>query len=187
VDELNLTQNQLLLAISAGSFLIGAILMRLFARPANKSDKHEDPRNHQIRGLEADLRGVRRQLAEAEEVLETRNEEFNTAAANLHETRTNLIDKEEEVELLNAELKLSVIKTRELRQELQDHASETIRGNVRAQEAETELEVARAGSEAVLSEIGRLQEERQEMTNTMRRLEENMLSGEEMFGEEVDK
>ena len=79
-----------------------------------------------------------------------------------------------------------MIRTRELRQELQDRASETIRESVRAREAETELEVARAGSEAVLSEINRLQEERKDLTNTMRRLEENMLPDGELFGEEPE-
>ena len=196
MELINLTHNQLLMAVGAGSFLIGAVLMRLISGSSSKKDEEsEDPRNHQIRGLEADLRSLRRQSEEAEQALEDKDAEFNTSVETLREVRATLIDREEDVEALKAELKGSVIKTRELRQELQSHASETIRQNVRAEEAETELEVARAGSEAVLGEIGRLQEERKDLTNTMRRLEQNilpdieesMLPDEALFGEESDK
>jgi uncharacterized protein YhaN len=191
------------MAVGAGSFLIGALLMRLIGGSSSKEEEQrEDPRNHQIRGLEADRRALHRQSEEAQQALVDKDAEFNTSVETLREVRATLIDREEDIEELKADLKGSILKTRELRLELQSHASETIRQNVRAEEAETELEVTRAGSEAVLGEIGRLQEERKDLTNTMRRLEknmlpdleekilpdieENMLTDEALFGEKSD-
>jgi chromosome segregation ATPase len=187
VELLELDHNQMLMAISAVSFMVGALLMRAFSKPRQKESASEDPRNHQIREMEADLRTVRRQSAECEMALDNKIEEFDTAVTTMQELRATLAEREEEFNHLKSELKGSVSKTRELRTELQDRATETIREHVRAQEAETELEVARAGSEAVLSEISRLQEEQKNMTDTMRRLEDQMLPDEELFGDDAHK
>lgn len=181
----DLTQNQMLIAAAAGAFLVGVVIARLIFKERDRAE--EDPRNHRIRELEADLRSLRRKYEESEDVLERTTTDFNIAVEELRTSKNNAIDKDEEIDRLSAELKHSVIRTRELRQELQDRASETIREHVRAREAETELEVARAGSEAVLSEINRLQEERENLTNTMRKLEENMFADDELFGEDADR
>lgn len=175
------------MAVCAGSFVLGALLMRVSSPSANNQNEKEDPRNHRIRELEADLRTMGRRCEEAEQALDAKTEEFETAVQTLQDTKGQLIECQGELDSLREELKGSVGKTRELRQELQDRATETIRESVRAEEAETELEVARAGSEAVLGEISRLQEERKSMTDTMRHLEENLLSDEDMLGGDADK
>ena len=166
----------------AVSFLVGAIAMRLVSRPAKKQPTTEDPRNHRIRELEADLRASKKEFVECQDALEVKTEEFETAVETLREVRAELSERTEELEESKGDLKGSVAKTRELRTELQDRATATIREQVRAEEAETELEVARAGSEAVLGEINRLQEERKNLTDTMSKLEESLLPDEDLFG-----
>jgi len=161
-----------MLAIGAAGFIVGCVLTRVLHNSGQKSGKHEDPRNHRIRELEADLRSVKRQLEGSEEELAATNEEFKTAVATLQHLRANAAEKDEKIAQLEKGVKESVAKTRELRKELQDRAAERLHEHVRAMQAETELEVTRAGSEAVMSEINRLQEERKHMTSTMKALGE---------------
>ncbi len=101
--------------------------------------------------------------------------EFETAVETLQELRTKIAGVESESDELRHENKSSVAKMRELRVELQDRATQTIREHMRAEEAETELQVARAGSDAVLSEISRLQAERERLTDSMRIMEEQVV------------
>jgi chromosome segregation ATPase len=180
VDLTELNNSQLMLAIGAAGFVVGCVLTRLLHKSDKKSSKREDPRNHRIRELEADLRAVKRQLDGCDEELAATNEEFKTAVATLQHLRTELADRDTKIEQLEHDLKGSVAKTRELRTELQDRATEGLREHVRARDAETELEVSRAGSEAVMSEISRLQEERKHMTNTMKALGENLMPDNEL-------
>ena len=180
---LNLDHSQTLVVIAAAAFVVGALVASILFKPSKRHKRSEDPRNHQIRQLEADLRTVKRQASEAEQALDLKIGEFEQSVETLREVRGTLADRDAELDALKTDLKGEVKKTRELRQTLQDRATETIREHVRAQEAETELEVARAGSEAVLGEISRLQEERKNLTNTMRQLEENLLPDEDLFDE----
>ena len=53
---------------------------------------------------------------------------------------------------------------------------------MRATEAVTELQVERAGSEAVMNEITRLQQEREQLSATMQKLGGSLLMDEELFG-----
>ena len=96
-----------------------------------------------------------------------------------------LAARDKELTQLRGELRDEARKVRELRQELQVRATETIREHVRAEEATSELEVARAGSDEVRSELSRLQEERKSLTSTMRQLEDT-LRGEDRSPAEAD-
>ena len=176
-----LNNDQLMMAIGAAGLIVGCLLTRMLSKSGRNNAKHEDPRNHRIRELEADLRSVKRQFEETEDELSATNEEFKTSVATLQHLRTKLAERDAKVEELTQELKGSVAKTRELRTELQDRAAEGLREHVRAQQAETELEVTRAGSEAVMSEISRLQEERKHMTNTVKALGDQLLPADELF------
>ena len=180
MDLTELNNSQMMLAIGAAGFIVGCVLTRVLHNSGQKSGKHEDPRNHRIRELEADLRSVKRQLEGSEEELAATNEEFKTAVATLQHLRAKVAEKDEQLEKLDHDLKGSVAKTRELRKELQDRAEDRLREHVRAMQAETELEVTRAGSEAVMSEINRLQEERKHMTNTMKALGDHFKADSEL-------
>ena len=180
------------MAIGALGLVVGALLMRMFTKPVDNAPVSEDPRNHQIRGMDADLRTTRRQLVDIEQALQEKTEEFDTAVETMQGLRATSVELEEELARLKGDLKGSVTKTRQLRTELQNRATETIREQVRAEEAETELDVARAGSEAVLSEISRLQQEHKKMTDTMTGIEDPFLADEDfldagLFGEDVGK
>ena len=71
---------------------------------------------------------------------------------------------------LKEDLKISCAKTVELRQELTDRAEQTIRGQLELDEMKTELQVTKAGTDAVLDEINRLNQEREELSDTVRGL-----------------
>ncbi|MDP6437855.1 MAG: hypothetical protein QF790_11275 [Gammaproteobacteria bacterium] len=187
VEFPDLNPTQLLIAASGAGFLLGCLLSRMASRAANQHSATEDPRNHLIRELEADLRTVRRQYEDSQQALAEKSEEFATAVETLQELRSTMAELEEEAEDIRTENKSSVAKMRELRHELQDRATQTIREHMRAEEAETELQVAKAGSDAVLSEINRLQAERKQLTDTMRILEEQvMLDGDSMESDDVE-
>jgi chromosome segregation ATPase len=186
VDFSELTSNQLLIAASAISFVVGSMLMYMLFRPGGNAAVSEDPRNHRIRELEADLRSSQRECTETQEVLEEKTAEFNTAVETLRDVRSTLADNEAELENLKDDLKGAVLKTRELRQVLQDRATETVREQARAADAETELEVAKAGSDAVMGEITRLQEERKQLTNTMKTMGDHFLPDEDLISSDFD-
>jgi chromosome segregation ATPase len=181
VNLTQFSQNQLALVCAVIGFIAGLMLMRAFFKPKQKEQTTEDPRNHQIRELEADLRAAKRELGDCEEALEEKTEEFNTSVETSQELRATLAERDARLDELQGDLKGSVAKTRELRTELQDRATATVREQVRATEAETELEVARAGNEAVMSEITRLQEEQKSLTDTMQNLGDVLLPDEELF------
>lgn len=174
--------DQLMLAIGAGSFVAVVIFAKLLSRLAGRGSLHEDPRNHRIRELEADVRTTRRQLADREEALEKKTAEFAASVATLQELRSTIALRDKRIRELEVDLRSSIAKTNELRRELQDRAAETVREQVRAEEAVTELQVERAGSEAVMTEIARLQQERQQLSATMQKLSGSMLMDEELFG-----
>jgi predicted nucleic acid-binding Zn-ribbon protein len=176
VDLSNLSPNQLFAAVGVLSFIFGMALMCVVNRANSSTSDAEDPRNHYIRGLEADLRTAHRQMAENGTVQTSQADELGMVVGNNQNLQQRLTAIEDEVTKLQQELRKESLKVRELRQQLQDRATETIREHVRAEEATTELEVARAGSEAVVSEINRLQEERKCLTSTMRQLEDSMLA-----------
>ena len=184
MDFTELTNQQLMIAAALAGFVVGSVVIGIFARASARDTDHEDPRNHQIRELEADLRTLRRESEENNDELQGKAAEFNTAVESLQALRSTLAERDATIAELQVDQKSSVLKIRELRHELQDRATETVRNHVRAEEAETELEVARAGSEAVLSEMVRLQEEHKHLTDTQETLGKHFLPDEELFAKE---
>jgi predicted nucleic acid-binding Zn-ribbon protein len=181
VDFTELNSQQLMIAAALAGFVVGSVVIRIFTRVPVQDTTNEDPRNHKIRELEADLRTLKRESEDNSDDLKDKESEFNTAVESLQELRSTLAERDATIAELQVDQKSSVVKIRELRHELQDRATETVRNHVRAEEAETELDVARAGSEAVLSEIVRLQEERKHLTDTVETLGNHFLPDEELF------
>jgi chromosome segregation ATPase len=132
--------------------------------------------NHRIHALQADLRVAQRKAEEAELALE-RNREESEAARREGQTKTEeLAQRYREIEQLRESLAAECAKTQGLRHELTNRAEETIRAGVRVKDAETELSVARAGSDAVLDQIQRLAAEREELTGRLRALQAEVTS-----------
>ncbi len=127
--------------------------------------------DHRIRALEADMRIAQRKAEEAELALERHREESDAIGQQLRAKSDKLAEHEGEVKRLRQSLADECTKTQRLRQELTNRAEETIRASVRVKDAETELSVARAGSDAVLDQIQRLAAEREELTGRLRILQ----------------
>ncbi|MCC7258918.1 MAG: hypothetical protein IT486_11165 [Gammaproteobacteria bacterium] len=130
-----------------------------------------DKAQHRVRALEADLRVAQRKNEEAELALERMREEADGMRHELAAKSEQLAARDDEVGRLRQNLSDECAKTTSLRQELTNRAEETIRASVRVKDAETELSVARAGSDAVLDQIRRLAAEREELTGKLRALQ----------------
>jgi len=160
MDLTDFNQDYLLAAVAAVSFVVGTLFARLVFGSGKSAAAGEDPRNRRIRQLEADLKVAQRRLEEYTRQLDTKTAEFDQTMATVHDLNALLEERDGEVAGLRGEVKSAVAKTRELRRELTDRAAETIREHVRAEEAHTELAVAQAGSDAIISEFSRLQNSR---------------------------
>ena len=110
-----LSTQQLFVAIGVAGFLVGGLIAMLLGGAFRGREDGEDPRNHTIRSLEADLRTAQREISELRSELEDKTEEFNTSVATLQELRVTMSEREQHAEELEADLKESVRKTRELR------------------------------------------------------------------------
>ena len=174
--------DQFMVATGVACFVLGVMLTMLIKYLSRRSSAHEDPRNHKIRELEADLRATRKSLAEKEQALEQKSAEANTAVSTLQELKTTLAARDKRIDVLSTDLRGSLEKINDLRRELQDRAAERVHEQLRAEAAVTELEVERAGTEAVMTEITRLQEEREQLTASMKQLGGIMLLDDELFG-----
>ncbi len=151
-----------------GGWAMGRIGSWLSAR---KADGRTESVDHRIRALEADLRVAQRKAEEAELAIERNREETDALRAQAQAHAAVLAGKDGELEQLHKRLSDECAKTQNLRHELTNRAEETIRASVRVKEAETELSVARAGSDAVLEQIQRLAAEREELTGRLRALQ----------------
>jgi chromosome segregation ATPase len=156
MDWRTLNHDYLMAAIAGGAFLLGVLLTAL-ARSGKSASLSEDPRNNQIRQLEADMRVNERRLKEVVEKLDSRNNEYDDSVGTVHDLEAVLAEREGEVEKFRQEVHAAVKKTQELRLELTDRAAETIREKVKVKEYETELDVVKAGSQVMAGEFARLQ------------------------------
>jgi chromosome segregation ATPase len=148
---------EVLFAVAAGLvFLLGAIVSRLLSGNSRVRGG-EDKRNHRIRQLEADLRLLQRKYDEACAALDASDAAKQAGEATIHDLNALLEERGQKLAAVTKEMKTAVAKTRELRQTLAERAAETIREHVRAEEARTELEVVRAGSDVMMSEFERMQ------------------------------
>lgn len=147
-------------------YVAGALLLLMgcwlsVRRIRRRKELQEDPRDSQIRQLLADIKLANRQLEEVREQLESRQAECEEAVATTQELKATLTKRDAEVTELRTGLQKETARTRELRQEIADQAQERLREQVIRKQAETELEVAQAGNEAVIDEFTRLQQQQE--------------------------
>lgn len=152
----------------AGGWALGRVGSWITDRHAGRRPEDID---HRVRALEAELRVAQRKAEEAELAIERNREEVDALRTAAAASAANLAGKDEEIQRLGQRLASECNKTDQLRRELTDRAEETIRASVRAKEAETELSVMRAGSDAVLEQVHRLAAEREELTGRLRALQ----------------
>jgi len=166
-----LTIQEIMLIFAAIGILGGWAVGRLVARLGSRSSTRAVEGDHRIRALEADLRIAQRKAEEAELALELHREEFEALKREVETRAADLAGREQEIQRLQKSLSDECAKTQSLRGELVHRAEETVRAGVRAKDAETELSVVRAGSEAVLDQVQRLAAEREELTGRLHLLE----------------
>lgn len=162
-----------LVGLFAG-WVVGRIAAWLRNRRAGAHPTEE--LNRRIRSLEADLRVAQRKAEEAELALEKGREESDVLRRDLQARNERLAEHERDLQRLRMRLGEECSKTHNLRQELTAKAEETIRATVRVRDAENELSVARAGSDAVMEEVRRLAAEREQLTGRLRSLQAELTS-----------
>ena len=143
-----------LLIATAGAFLLGWIIGRVgAAMSARARAKKRDPRDTQIRSLEAELRIAASEAEKAKEDLEKRTQELADAREDTEKRDNVITDQQSRIAQLRRDLKESVIKTRELRAELSNRAEENVRSEVKLREVETELSVAQASTDMIATGV----------------------------------
>ena len=156
--------------IGVAAFVAGYLVAMLGRVVSNRAKKErEDPRDHRIRALEADLRLAERQASEYDTQTSNAQTHQEEALAKMTELQAALVEADAELQKLKQDLKTSCEKTVELRQELTDRAEQTIRGRAQLDDLKTELEVAKAGTDAVVDEINRLNQESEDRSEKVKR------------------
>lgn len=171
-----LTIQEIILVFALIGVLGGWAMGRIGAWFGGRKKGSRGSDDHRIRGLEADLRVVQRKAEEAELALERHREESEAARKEILLKTEELAERDREIQRLRRSLSEECAKTQSLRHELTSRVEETIRASVRVKDAETELCVARAGSDAVLEQIQRLAAEREELTGRLRALQSEATS-----------
>ncbi len=135
----------------------------------------QDPRDHQIRAHEADLRLAERQANEQSTQASDKKAQLEDAVAQVKDLKATVQQADTEMRKLKEDLKTSLAKTVELRHELTDRAEQTIRGQVQLDDLKTELEVTKAGTDAVVDEINRLNQESKNPSDSVDDLDKMLL------------
>ena len=162
-------QQYLLIGVSA--FIAGYLVAMLGRVVSGRVKKTvQDPRDHQIRALEADLRLAERQAKDQGTQTTDKQAQLEDAVAQVKDLKATVQQADTEMRKLKEDLKTSLAKTVELfravripdaektvklRQELTDRAEQSIRGLAQLDDLKTELEVTKAGTDAVVDEINR--------------------------------
>ena len=131
-------------------WLLGALSGRINER---FRAKRRDPRDGQIRELEAKLRIAEGDSARSMDEISRLEDELKETAVGLERRDTLIIEQFERLEKTRSDLKESVIKTRELRAELADRAAENIHAEAKIREVETELSIAHASTDLLAAGV----------------------------------
>jgi chromosome segregation ATPase len=167
-----LTIDTSLLIYALGGVLGGVVLARIGAAlTRRKVDTHREDTDHRIRALDAEMRILQKKAQEAELALERHREESDGLRKAVHTSTATLAERDSELKRLRHSLTEECGKTATLRHELSARVEETVRARARIKDAETELSVARAGSDQVLEQVQRLAAEREELTGRLRVLQ----------------
>lgn len=176
----NLLQSPMVLGVSA--FMAGwviAYLSRILGGDfaGNREADAKQGRassEHRIRALAADLRVVQKAVEEAEDERTTAKAELGKMNEESAILRKTLERRDAQLAEAKKSISEECLKTIELRRELTGRAEETIRANVQIKNIETELDVIQAGSDVVAEQFKCLTEEREDLTDRLRALKEEM-------------
>jgi chromosome segregation ATPase len=145
---------QSLVLMTVGAFLLGWLLSSISSRMGSSTrTRKRDPREHQIRSLEAELRIAQHELEQARASAEQLVKQLAESAADIQKRDKVISHQQRHVEGLKKDLRDSVLKTRELRAELSQRAEDSVRSEVKLREVETELSVAQASTDLIATGV----------------------------------
>lgn len=144
------------LVIPAAAFLIGVIVAKIpsiVGKRGGEGRREVDPRDSNIRSLEAELRIARSELEKVQETLEERETELAEARQQNSHADAHAKKQDDIIQSLRKDLKDSVRKTHELRSELTNRATENIKSEVKLRETQTELSIAQASHDMIATGV----------------------------------
>jgi uncharacterized protein (DUF3084 family) len=136
------------------AFLLGALLAVSIGRLIRRRHvAKRDPRDEQIRSLQAELRVARSEVERLKTEAEQHRLSLEDTTLNLRAQTSVVAGQQAEIDRLAYDLKHSVKKTRELRAELADRATQNVYAEAKIREVETELSVAQASAEMLATGV----------------------------------
>ncbi|MGB5512684.1 MAG: hypothetical protein WBM87_13320 [Woeseiaceae bacterium] len=139
---------------AAIAFLLGVLLAAGIGRViTQRRVAKRDPRDEQIRSLQAELRVARSEVERLKGEAEQHRLSLEDTTLNLRAQTSVVAGQKTEIDRLAYDLKSSVKKTRELRAELADRATQNVYAEAKIREVETELSVAQASAEMLATGV----------------------------------
>ena len=139
---------------AAIAFLLGALLAVSIGRLIMRRHvAKRDPRDEQIRSLQAEWRVARSEVERLKGEAEQHRLSLEDTTLNLRAQTAVVTGQKTEIDRLAYDLKHSVKKTRELRAELAERATQNVYAEAKIREVETELSVAQASAEMLATGV----------------------------------
>lgn len=165
------------------AFLIGWLAAKFAAYVGARASGLEAPEQDRvIRALEASLRVAKKDAGETTIQLAATTQQLETLRASINDLEQTVQIRDEELQDMRQAVKDETAKVIDLRRTLTERAEETIRATVLARDSRTELSVLKAGATVMIDEVDRLEAEREELTNRLKALDDQ-LSGDPNGGE----
>ena len=154
----------------------GVVVGRLVgALAGGSSDRRTAQDERRVRAQDAELRVAQKTVEQQRAELDRLGEELRLVRLELATQREESASRDERLTRLKADLQNEFAKTARLRQELSERAEETVRGQARLRDLQNELGVARAGSDVILEQVARLEQERDDLNTLVRTLREELV------------
>jgi chromosome segregation ATPase len=160
------------LMAAVGGIVVGRVVGAMAAGSASRRTARDEGRT---RSQDAELRVAQKTIEHDRAELQRLGEELRLVRIELAGQREESGSREERLVRLKADLQNEIAKTTRLRQELSDRAEETMRSNARLRDLQNEVGVARAGSDVILEQVARLEQERDDLNTLVRTLREELL------------
>ena len=139
---------------AAIAFLLGVLLAVGIGRlRKRRTVAKRDPRDEEIRSLQAELRVARSEVERLRGEAEQHRLSLEDTTLNLRAQTSVVTGQKSEIDRLAYDLKSSVKKTRELRSELAERATQNVYAEAKIREVETELSVAQASAEMLATGV----------------------------------
>jgi chromosome segregation ATPase len=156
--------------------MAGVVVGRVASVLARGSGDRRTVRDERrVRAQEAELRVAQKTVEHQRAELERLAEELRLVRLELATQREESASRDERLTRLKADLQNEFAKTARLRQELTERAEETVRSQARLRDLQNELGVARAGSDVILEQVARLEQERDDLNTLVRTLREELV------------